>query len=86
MSRWISADPEILEHLWLVVVFVLSRLFTTVAAWASWASVIAAWASVVTAWTAAIVTTLVAAWASVASAWLALWLDISLRLLDEGLA
>jgi len=77
---------EILEHLWLVVGFVLSWLLTTVATWTSWASVIAAWASVVTTWTAAVVTALLTAWASVASAWLALRLNIALWLLDESLA
>lgn len=73
-----------LEHLWLVVLlWSLSRTLTT---GTSWASVIAAWATVViTTWSAVVATVVVTAWTSVAS-WLALWLYITLRLLDKSLA
>ena len=72
-----------LEHLWLVVLFwSLSRTLTT---WTSWTFVIATWATVtsavITTWTVAVLTT----WTLV-SAWLALWLYVTLRLLDKSLA
>ena len=82
----LSVVQDVLEHLWLVVL--LWSISRTVATWTSWASVIAAWATVVvTTWTAVVVATVVvvATWTSV-SAWLALRLNISLWLLDEGLA
>ena len=72
-----------LEHFWLVVL--LRCLSWTVAAWASWTSVVTtwtSWASVIAAWTTV---TLLTAWTSV-SAWLALWLNVSLWLLEESLA
>lgn len=77
----------VLEHFWFVVLVVLLRSITTIAAWTSWASVVAAWASVViTTWTAVVVTTVVvAAWATLRT-WTALWLYIALRLLEESLA
>lgn len=77
----------VLEYFWFVVLVVLLRSITTVAAWTSWASVVAAWASVViTTWTAVVVTTVVvAAWATLRT-WTALWLYIALRLLEESLA
>jgi hypothetical protein len=73
-----------LEHLWLVVLlWSFSRTLTT---WTSWASVIAAWTTVViTTWTAVVATVVVTAWTSV-SAWLALWLYVTLWLLEESLA
>ena len=75
---------DVLEHLRLVAwLVVLDRTLTT---WTSWASVVTAWAAVVvTTWTTVVTTVVLAAWASV-SAWLALRLNITLRLLDEGLA
>ena len=75
-----------LEHFRLVVLLVVSWLFAAVATRTLWTSVVAAWATVtsavITTWTSVAVVT---AWTTV-SAWLALWLDISLRLLDEGSA
>ena len=76
----------VLEHFWFVVLVVLLRSITTVAAWTSWASVIAAWASVIiTTWTAIVATVVIAAWATLRT-WTALWLYIALRLLEESLA
>ena len=76
-----------LEHLWLVVVaIILSWLLVTLTTWTSWASVVAAWATVASAVVTARTTlAVIATWAAV-SAWLALRLNISFRLLDEGLA
>ena len=84
VSRLLYLYRNVLEHLWFVVLLVVfNRALTT---WTSWASVFAAWASVViTAWSAIVATVVVTAWATV-SAWLALWLNVSLWLLDEGLA
>lgn len=84
LASYVALD---LEHLWLVVLLRCLWSVTTVAAWTSWASVVAAWASVViTTWTAVVVTTVVvAAWATLRT-WTALWLYIALRLLEESLA
>jgi hypothetical protein len=74
----------LLEHLWFVVL--LYRSLIAVAAWTSWASVVAAWTTVISAVIAAWATVaLLTAWTSV-SAWLALRLNITLRLLEECLA
>ena len=75
-----------LEHLWLVVLLYCRSVSWTVATWTLRASVVTTWTTVVT--------TVVAAWATVTllttrtsvSAWLALWLNISLWLLEESLA
>ena len=78
---------DVLEHLWFVVAaFVLGWFFVAVTTRTSWTSVVAAWTTVTSAVVAAWTTlTVVTTWAPV-SAWLALWLYVSFRLLDEGLA
>lgn len=78
---------SVLEHLWLVVHFVVFNWsVTTVAARASWASVVATWAAVASAVVTARTTlAVITAWTTV-SAWLALWLYIALWLLEESLA
>ena len=76
---------DVLEHLRLVVLL-RSWSLVAVTTRASWTSVVTAWTSVSSAVIAAWATvTLLTAWTSV-SAWLALRLNITLRLLDEGLA
>lgn len=74
----------ILEHLWFVVV--LRCFIVLLVAWTAVVArttVIATWASVVvTTWTTVVSAVVIATWASV-SAWFALWLYITLRLLDE---
>jgi hypothetical protein len=73
-----------LEHLRLVVLLVV--LYRALATWTSWAAVIATWTSVsarttVTCWA----TVILATWATLRT-WTTLWLNISLRLLEESLA
>ena len=75
-----------LEHFWLVVLLVLSRCLVAVTTWTSWASVIAAWTTVTTsALITAATLTVILARTSVTT-WLALWLNVSLRLVEESSA
>lgn len=86
VGLFLSYWDDVLEHLWIVVVFVLSWLFAAVAARTSRTSVIAArtavTSAVITAWcTLTVVTTRTSV-----STWLALRLYIAFRLFDECLA
>jgi hypothetical protein len=78
---------DVLEHLWFIVAaFVLGWFLVTVTTWPSWTSFVATWTTVTSAViTARTTLAVVTAWTTV-SAWLALRFNITLRLLDEGLA
>lgn len=75
-------DDQRSEHLRLVVLLVVFN--RALATRTSWTSVIATWTSVVTTWTAVVVAAVVlTTWATVSATWTALWLNVSLWLLDE---
>lgn len=73
------------EHLRLVVLLVVFSW--ALATRTSWTSVITTRTSVVTTWATVVVTAVVVtAWATVSATWTALWLNISLWLLEKSLA
>ena len=78
-------DDQRSEHLRLVVLLVVFN--RALATRTSWTSVITTRTSVVTTWTTIVVAAVVLTkWTTVSATWTALWLNISLWLLEKSLA